>query len=244
MENKRKTLGVIGGLGPMASAFFYRLVTERTEASCDQEHIDTVIISRASTPDRTAYLTGKSAESPLPSLISDAKKLESIGADNIVITCNTSHKFIDEIRAAVKIPVPGIIEETADYLKKSGCRKAGIMATDGTVSTGLYQDKLRGAGIDFAIPDEEYQKKVTQLIYGSVKSGKEPSAEMFYAVAEHLLKKGCDRIILGCTELSVINTKIGGKEYFCDAMEVLAYKAIKISGGKPKNFPASFEVIE
>ncbi len=240
MSEKRPVLGVIGGLGPMASAFFYELVTERTDASCDQEHIDAVICSGASTPDRTAYLTGKSDESPLPRICADAKKLEAFGADFIVITCNTSHCFIDEIRAAVNVPVPGIIEEAAQHLKRVGCKKAGIMATDGSVATELYQKELGKAGIESEIPDENFQKTVMSLIYDDVKSGKEPDPEKFYSVAEHLKNKGCDRIILGCTELSVINKRICAGDIFCDAMEVLAYKAITLCGGKPKGFPGEF----
>ncbi len=239
----RKTLGVIGGLGPMASAYFYELLTERTKASRDQEHVDAVICSRASTPDRTAYLTGKSTESPLPALISDAKKLEAFGADLIVITCNTSHKFIDEIRASVNIPVPGMIEETAEFLRLAGVSRAGIMATDGTVGTLLYQTELSRRGIEAVTPDEALQKRVMSLIYDDVKSGKDPDPEKFYSVARHLRGKGCEKIILGCTELSVINKRLGYDPLFCDAMEVLAYRSITMCGGMPEGFPEEFELM-
>lgn len=243
MKEKKPLLGVLGGLGPMASAYFYELLTERTNASCDQEHIDAVVCSRASTPDRSAYLMGKSQESPLPKICADAQRLEQFGADLIVITCNTSHCFIEDIRKSVGVPVPSIIEETVKFLRLAGCKKAGIMATDGTVATNLYQKELEKAGIEYALPDGEYQKTVMSLIYDDVKSGKEPSREKFYSVAEHLKNKGCERIILGCTELSVINTKLGGESYFCDAMEVLSYRAICLCGGKPKGFPREFELM-
>ena len=100
----------------MASAYFYELLTKRTYAACDQEHIDAVVCSHASTPDRTAFLTGKSTDSPLPVLCEDAKKLEKFGADVIVITCNTSHCFINEIRNSVGVPVPSMIEETVRFI--------------------------------------------------------------------------------------------------------------------------------
>lgn len=91
-------IGILGGLGPMSSAYLYELITSRTAASSDQEHIDMIISSHASTPDRTAFITGKSGESPLPTMISDARRLEAYGADAIVIACNTAHYFIEEVR--------------------------------------------------------------------------------------------------------------------------------------------------
>ena len=85
--------GIIGGLGPMASVYFYEMITEHTLAKCDQDHIDLLLTSRATTPDRTAYILGQSDESPLPVMISEAKRLISAGADVIVIPCNTAHYF-------------------------------------------------------------------------------------------------------------------------------------------------------
>ena len=113
-------LGIVGGLGPLASAYFYELITQHTKAQKDQDHIDIILSSRASTPDRTAYITGKSPDCPLPYMIEDAVRLEQYGADALVIPCNTAHYFIDEVRNSVKIPVPSIIEETSAYLKKAG----------------------------------------------------------------------------------------------------------------------------
>ena len=111
MKNKdRKLLGVIGGLGPASSAYFYELVTEHTKAEKDQDHIDMILSSRATTPDRTDYILGRSDVSPLPAMIEDAKSLEEYGATAIVIPCNTAHYFIDEVRKAVSVPMPSIIE--------------------------------------------------------------------------------------------------------------------------------------
>ena len=96
--NKPLKLGILGGLGPMASAYFYEMITEHTKAERDQDHIDILLSSRASTPDRTDYIMGRSDESPLPIMIKDAKYLESCKVSAIVIPCNTAHYFIDEIR--------------------------------------------------------------------------------------------------------------------------------------------------
>ncbi|MDU2198923.1 MAG: amino acid racemase, partial [Peptostreptococcaceae bacterium] len=117
MKNN-KTVGVMGGLGPMATVYFYDMVVRLTDASIDQEHIDMVIVNRATTPDRTDYIIGKSTNSPSEVLKKDAKKLESFGTDFLVITCNTAHYFYDEIKNSVSIPVLNIIEETVKHAKE------------------------------------------------------------------------------------------------------------------------------
>ena len=236
-------LGIIGGLGPMASAYFYELVTAHTKASCDQEHIDIILSSRASTPDRTAFITGKSSESPLPYMREDARRLEAYGADAIIIPCNTAHYFIDEVRNSVKVPVPSIIRETSRHLKRVGIKKAGIMATNGTVASGSYQTKLRDEDLSYEVPEEKFQKYLMELIYDDIKSGREIDLDKFYSVVAHLKGKGCDRMILGCTELSLINRKIGGDECLTDSLEVLANCAIKLCGGETVGFSPEFDLI-
>lgn len=119
MPKRKPLMGILGGLGPMASAYFYELITAHTKAERDQDHIDIILSSRSSTPDRTAFITGESDDSPLPFMVQDAKRLEAYGADAIVIPCNTAHYFIDEVRKSVSVPVPSIIEETAAHLKLS-----------------------------------------------------------------------------------------------------------------------------
>lgn len=95
----------------MSSAYLYEYITAHTKVSSDQEHIDIILSSRSSTPDRTAFITGESGESPLPVMIEDARRLEKYGAEAIIIACNTAHYFIDEVRASVNVPVPSIIHE-------------------------------------------------------------------------------------------------------------------------------------
>ena len=238
---KRPLLGIIGGLGPMASAYFYELITAHTKASRDQDHIDIILSSRASTPDRTAYITGKSWESPLPYMVQDAKRLEVYGADIIVIPCNTAHYFLDEIRRVTSVRVPSIIEETASFVRRAGYKKAGIMATEGTVSSGSYQRALEAEGLEWAIPDRVHQQYLHELIYEYVKSGFDPDIEKFYKIAEHLKEKGCDKLILGCTELSLINRAVGNDPLFADSLEVLAYTAITTCGSTPYGFSKDFD---
>ena len=190
-----KLLGILGGLGPLSSAYLYKLITEHTAAATDQEHIDIVLNSRATTPDRTAFILGESEDSPLPFMVEDAKRLERYGADCIVIACNTAHYFIDEVRNSVSVPVPSIIYETVDHLKKSGFKKPMILATKGTVQSESYQDKCRSLGIDFAIPSTESQQILMDLIYGCVKSGKAADRDSFTPIIREAKALGCDSLI-------------------------------------------------
>ncbi len=236
-----KLLGILGGLGPMSSAYLYEMITEHTKASCDQDHFDIILNSRATTPDRTAYITGKSENSPLPVMVDDARRLEQFGADAIVIACNTAHYFIDEIRKAVSVPVPSIISETVDFLKYSGYGKPGILATEGTVKAVSYQKSCLEAGIDYFIPTETTQKVITSVIYDYVKQGKNVPEHMFSAVCEELAANGCDCMILGCTELSVMAEQLKIREmhgipYVADSLEVLSCFTINMFGKMQTGF--------
>lgn len=228
MNSKRKLLGVIGGLGPMSSAYFYELITQHTKASCDQDHIDIILSSRATTPDRTDFILGRSANSPLPYMVEDARSLETYGASAIVIPCNTAHYFIDEVRKSVNVPVPSIIEETALHLKENGTKKACILATEGTIASRSYQEVLEKHGIEWEVPDDKGKAILMDIIYGDVKRGTIPSPEKLYAAVDPLFARGCDCAILGCTELSLLKKSLGGDSRFVDSLEVLAKVSIEL----------------
>lgn len=241
MEEKRKLLGIIGGLGPMSSAYFYELITEHTLASRDQDHIDIILSSHATTPDRTDYILGRSNESPLPAMVADAKSLETYGASAIVIPCNTAHYFIEEVRNSVGVPVPSIITETVLHIKKCGYKKAAILATEGTVQSCSYQNEFDKYGMDYMIPDAEGQKKLMDIIYEQVKKGGIPSPDALYEVVNPMFDMGCDCAILGCTELSLIGRSMEGDERFIDSLTVLANCAIKLMGHKTIGLAKSFD---
>ena len=240
MENeKRKLLGIIGGLGPMSSAYFYELVTEHTAASCDQEHIDIILSSRATTPDRTDFILGRSDKSPLPAMIEDARSLETYGATAIVIPCNTAHYFIDEVRRSVSVPMPSIITETVLHVKKCGFKKAAILATEGTVNSNSYQREFDMHGLSYMTPDKDGQAMLMDLIYGKVKCGIIPTMDELYAVCAPMFRAGCDCAILGCTELSLIGRGTTD-ERIVDSLTVLAACSIKLMGRRTVGLPESY----
>lgn len=230
-----KKLGVIGGLGPVATAYFFELVSRMTDAYHDQEHIDINIISKPSIPDRTDYILGRSTESPLSHLIEAGKSLVELGADCIAIPCITAHYFYEELSDGIKAPIIHIIHETVRYLKEHNVKSAGIMATEGTMASGLFQNELLKCNIEPIILSSQSQCLVTSLIYKNVKAGKPVNMEQFNQVKDELKDKGADTIILGCTELSLIKRDENIGSGFIDALEVLAMCSVKFCGARLKN---------
>ncbi len=242
-DKKNQTLGILGGLGPMSTAYFYEMIIAHTKAECDQDHIDTVISGRATTPDRTRYIVGASDENPIDVMIEDAKRLAAFGADLIAIPCNTAHYFYDRISEISSVPVLNIIYETVHYALRCGCRKIGILATDGTLSTQTYQKMGEQLGVTCVAPDAERQKTVMSLIYESIKCGEAVDLDTFLTVADSLFSLGCERVVLGCTELSLIKKQYGVDDRFIDSLEVLACRSIRACGKETVGFSESFEVI-
>jgi len=221
-----KTLGVIGGLGPMATAYFMQLVIQMTKAENDQEHIPMIIYNCPQIPDRTKYLLGLSQEDPAPYIADCGKRLAEDGADVAAIPCITAHAMHERIQDAVEIPIIHAIKEVALYLKEKGVSKVGLEATDGTVEVGVFQKELEELGMETILPSAESQKKVMSIIYDNVKAGKKVDMHKFTDVEEELLQKGAEVIVLGCTELSMVKRDYPLKGCYLDAMEVLARAAV------------------
>lgn len=228
----RKTLGVIGGLGPMATAYFLELVTKMTKAAGDQEHLHVLIDSEPRTPDRTGFLTGEKTVDPYPYLLKGGRNVVAMGAEVLAMPCNTAHAFYDRLKAELKVPFVNLIRETAGMLKDAGVKTIGLMATEGTVKTGLYQRELDEYGIRVTAPVPELQQELHYLIFQNVKANRPVEIDRFLAVRDSLWAQGAEVIVLGCTELSVIkkNEKIGPG--FLDAMEVLAAKSVTACGAE------------
>lgn len=231
-EQAHRTLGVIGGLGPLATAFFMELVIEMTDAACDQEHLDMIIYNTPSIPDRTSYILGKSASNPVIPMIRIGRKLVEQGVDAIAIPCITAHYFYDELTRAIDRPIIHIVRQTARHLKECGIGTAGIAATDGTLAGRLFQHALEEMGIRSVVPSDKMQRFVMELIYDDIKAGKPADMAKFTAVADELRKNGAEAIILGCTELSLIKRDCAIGSGFLDAMDVLA-KASVLSCERP-----------
>lgn len=225
-------LGVIGGMGPEATVYFYDEVTRHTRAHCDQDHLDMVILSHASMPDRTqAILTGESDEL-LAALRADVLTLEGLGCARIAIPCNTSHFFYDQIQSFTDVPVIHMPREAvSEAVSVRGARRIGVMGTDGTVRSGIYARECEALGAECVTPSPERQADVMSVIYDDVKAGRQTDMDKFLGVVDELVGRGCDAVILACTELSVVRQRQGAPEVCLDAMDYLVRAAVIGCGG-------------
>lgn len=230
MQDNNHILGILGGLGPMSSAYFYEMLIEHTLAARDQDHIDMIISSRATTPDRTEFILGRSDDDPCAVMRSELDKLITCGADVIAIPCNTAHYFYERLVRGVRANVLNMVESTVLLCKAKGIKTIGIMATEGTVKAEIYKRVCDRYGMTCAAPGEEAQHAVTRIIYDQVKAGRPALIEDIDFAAHDLKKQGSEVFILGCTELSVAKKQLSlGGEYI-DALEMLAKKAIEACG--------------
>ena len=223
-------LGVLGGMGPQATQVFYQFVLDRTDAVRDQDHLPAVILSDTGIPDRTAAILSGSTEGLYQRLLGDAKLLERCGCTAIAIPCNTSHYFADRLQGETGVPIIHMIRETAKALAAQGRKRPGILGTDGTIQTGLYQKECAAAGMEAAAPDPDTQKLVMSIIYDEIKQGETGSRDKFAKIDRAVRKAGCDCAILACTELSVFATYHPLPSFYLDAMMVLAERAVERCG--------------
>ena len=230
MSENTKILGVIGGLGPIATAHFMELCINMTDAEYDQQHLPMIVYNMPGIADRTAYILDNTKENPLPKMLEIGKALAQQGAACVAIPCMTAHYFFPELESEIPAPVLNGVRETVAHLKENGITKVGIMATDGTIRAGIFHRELARQGLQSIVPEENAQADVMHLIFNNVKAGKSAEMERFYAAAEDLRRQGAEAIILGCTELSLIKRDREIGPGFVDAMEVLAREALRACG--------------
>ncbi len=227
----KKIIGVIGGMGPLASCDFYRTLIELVPAEKDQEHARVIIMSDPTIPDRTKAIL-EDGEDPLPYMIDIANRLIKAGAHFIVIPCNTAHFFVKEIKKAIDVPIISIIDATLKRVKDKGFSSALLFATDATVSTGLYEENAKKWGIKVYTPDKENQKLIMKAIR-LVKKGTIPEAKK---ITRKVVKTMLDTfsvecIIGGCTEVPLMWDTSFGIE-FISSSEALARVALLYAFGE------------
>lgn len=222
-----KRLGVIGGLGPMATAYFMEMLTRMSDAETDQDHMEVLIYSRPSIPDRTRYILGESEESPLPDMVSAGETLRKAGADLLAVPCVTAHYFHEDLERMLGIPVINGAADTVSCLLREKKNCVGIMGTDGTIRSGLLQNVLQTAGIRSIVPKESSQKKVMAMVYDEIKAGRPVDMEKFRQVSEELFEEGAEVVLLACTELSLIRKEHTLAAGYLDILEVIARSAVE-----------------
>lgn len=230
-NGRPRILGVLGGMGAAATALFYQELVAHTDATCDQQHIDTLILSHASLPDRTqAILTGH--EAPLEeALVKDALSLEAHGADLIAMPCNTAHRYLAALRQALGVPVVNMVEESVararGLMEKTPCTAVGILCTDGTRSSGVYDLACAALGTQARYPSPQAQAGLMELVYNHVKSGTPGGDGLFNTAYRELKEAGCGTVVLGCTELSVYRAHHRVPDDCVDSTDCLVRAVIK-----------------
>lgn len=221
-----KKIGIIGGLGPLATVKFMELLNEKLVNT--KEEVELVVINDPTTPDRTEYILDNNKPNPISNILEMVKKLEIANSSIIVMPCNTASYFYKEINSNTNIHFINIVKETVNYLNERNIKKIGLLATEGTIKSEIYKTLLNEVGIECLIPNNEEQKIISSIIYDGIKSGKKIDLNNFYKVANHLLNEGAEYIILGCTELSALRQLENLQDkYLIDAMQILANNTIK-----------------
>ena len=229
-----KTVGVLGGLGPLSTVYFLQKLVEMTDADQDQGHIDSIVLNHATIPDRTAFLLGRSDRDPGPVLARDALKLEALGVDFIVMPCNTAHYFTQKVLDAILIPFLSIIDATVKATRRRvpEAREVGLLATPGTVASQVYHAAFERFGIAVRTPMPADQDIVMRIIYDQVKAGRRPDVEALQMVADRLADQGVPLVVLGCTELSVVamDYDLLADIRFVDSLDQLVRATIEAAG--------------
>lgn len=223
----RKTIGILGGMGPLATCDLFSKITQITDASCDQEHVRICIDSNTEISDRTNAIIHHGKD-PVPEMVKSAVRLQGLGADVLIMPCNTAHYFYDRILPFVDIPFLSMIDETAKVISDRGLRKIGLLATDGTLQTAVYEKAFKKRGISIVVPPPENQVHIMDLIYNGVKAGnKEIDTKPTKKTIEDLFRKGAQTLVLGCTELPVAFDLYGFDYPKTDPTLILASRAVQ-----------------
>lgn len=224
-------LGVIGGMGPLATVKFYDKIVLNTEAHNDNEHIDLIVLNHSTMPDRTKCIIENKDTEFLNEIKKDLEILERIGIDVIAIPCNTSHYFYDEFKNFTNLKIINMIEETILEIKRRGIKKVAVFGTLGTLNSKVYNKCAKENGIEVKELSLEDKKTVMDIIY-KIKETNNLESKDFVEI----LNRYCNDKTIGiiaCTELSLLD--IPENLNTIDALDVLVNKSIEYSGAKIKN---------
>lgn len=229
MIHGRKVIGIIGGMGPMATADLFTKIIENTAAATDQEHLHVLIDNNTDIPDRTACIL-EGSDAPLGPMVESAKRLADQGADLLIIPCNTAHYFHDGVQAAVDVPVLNMPEISARYCADHGFSAVALLSTAGTVRAQIYEPYFEKLGIRLLHPTKVGIDNLMYLIYDEIKAGRTPHPERLYPEIMSLEDQGAQAFLLACTELPLV-FHTGGRVPFIDPTLLLARAAIVEAGG-------------
>lgn len=205
----KKTIGILGGMGPEATLYMQSLILKKTNARKDQDHIKTIVFSNPEVPPRTDAIL-KTGPSPVPYLVEGVKALIQAGADFIIMPCVTAHYFIPEVMTQVEFQFLSLLEESLKWTLNNipDIKRAGIISSTGTLRSKLFHDTFQAKDIDLFSPSEEEQTLVMEAIFGEkgIKAGftTESPRDNIIRIAHDLIQKGAEAVIAGCTEVPLV----------------------------------------
>lgn len=225
-------VGILGGMGPLATIDFMQKMLAATPATCDQEHVPVVVSSIPQVPDRTAAFRGQ-GPSPLSAMVASGQRLLKAGAQVAVIPCNTAHLWFDDVESALGLPmlhlVDAALSEAADKVGPNAC--VGLLATDATIASGLYVNRRSpdgsSAGLKWLLPTA--QEMLDQVMPGiaAVKAGDLQTGALHLNLAASALhQRGAQAVILGCTEIPLVLNESNAPVPVIDATAALARKTV------------------
>lgn len=237
MQSKADTtgvVGVLGGMGPLATVDFMGKLLRATPAASDQDHVPVVVSSIPQVPDRTAAFRGEGA-SPLAAMIDSGRRLVGAGAGLIVIPCNTAHLWFGEIREALDLPMLHLVDcalEDAMSVAGNGAT-VGLLCTDATLASGLYLNRspegLAGR-LQWALPTATEMLSLVMPGIDAVKAGQlERATDLLGTAARALKRRGATALVLGCTEIPLVMNTALAEVPVIDATASLAQRAVKWS---------------
>lgn len=224
------TLGILGGMGPAATADLLNRIVQATPATCDQEHLPILVRCVPQIPDRTEALLGH-GPSPALKLAHGARELRRAGAQVLAIACNTAHHWYPEIREAFGARVLHVADAVLEELQAEGnATRIGLLATSGTVMSGFHQHRLQAAGRDVLVPAPDEQVRHVDVAIQAAKSGRWDDARRAADIAARsLVARGAQRIVLGCTELPLVLADSSLSPMLLDANQALARACVRAS---------------
>ncbi len=230
ISQERAIVGILGGMGPAATADLYMKIIAETPATVDQEHIPVVVYADPRVPDRTEALL-HDGEDPVPWLVKGARNLDQLGASFIVIPCNTAHAFLSDIEAQVDTPILSMLETAAEAISGGypGVRRVGLLATTGTIRSGIYQEAMKRRGIEVIAPDDELMENCVMPAIRAVKANNLHSSVRAHLVeaADNLERRGAHAVLAACTEIPVVLTDDDISLPLIDATQELAKAAVR-----------------
>ena len=237
MNKKRPLLGIIGGMGAEAGAVFYERLIKLTPVEVDQDHIEALLYANSTIPDRTKSIL-KQGPSSYPLLLESAKLLERNAVDMIILTCVTSHHYIEDLRREIHCEVLSAVEETLELLRTAApqAKTVGVLATTGTLQAGLFQKALTAAGLQpLVVPDSVQEKYVMAALYApdGIKAGHaQPARDKMLLALNWLVLNGAEAVISGCSEFPLLFGQADSLVPLVDAMDALMRKTILRCTGK------------